>query len=102
MEEIEDALQALLSAFNARAGRDIQLETAAVSLESAYLTFILREQSRSLTLHILDVVEPWGNMGLPEATAEIRDAMEGFWFEGNSEPARTVYIPPKPTRGVSD
>ncbi len=101
MEEIEDSLSALLSEFNARTGRKIGLcPSTTVSKDPAYVVFTLRdfssEEGRLLSLCILDVVEPWGNVGLPEAAGEINEALKNFWSEGSREPNGTVYIPPKP------
>ncbi len=100
MEEIENSLLTLLSGFNARTGRQIALcPNAAVPQDPAYVVFTLRDlssdQDRLLTLCILDVVEPWGNVGLPEAAGEITQAVEKFWSEGNCESNSIVYIPPK-------
>ena len=100
MEEIEDSLLTLLAGFNARTGRNIELRPSSVlPPDPAYVVFTLRDlssdESRVLTLCILDVVEPWGKVGLPEAAGEITEAIENFWSEGNTQPNRTVYIPPK-------
>lgn len=100
MEEIEDSLSALLSEFNARTGRKIVLcPSTIVPQDPAYIVFTMRDLStaedRLLSLCILDVVEPWGSVGLPEAAAEINEAVENFWCEGSREPNSTVYIPPK-------
>ncbi len=101
MEEIEDSLLALLSEFNTRAGRKIELcPGSTVPEDPAYAVFSLHDVSsdatRVLTLCILDVVEPWGKVGLPEAAGEIDEAVASFWSDGNCEPNRTAYIPPKP------
>ena len=100
MEEIEDSLMELLSEFNARTGRRIEVCTDSTAPPGpAYVVFSLRalssDENRVLTLCIFDVVEPWGKVGLPEAVDEITDAMVTFWSAGNREPNRTVYIPPK-------
>jgi hypothetical protein len=90
----------LLSEFNTRTGRLIELRPGSADPhDPAYVVFSLRDlssdESRTLTLCIFDVVEPWGNAGLPEAVGEINDAIVDFWREGSREPNRTVYIPPK-------
>lgn len=100
MEEIEDSLLELLSGFNARTGRKIELcPSTTAPPDPAHVLFSLRDlssdQSRLLTLCIFDVVEPWGHVGLPEAVGEINDALASFWSEGSSESNKTVYIPPK-------
>lgn len=101
MEEMEGSLTALLSEFNSRTGRKIELRPSSTAPEDpAYVVFSLRDlssdESRLLTLCIFDVVEPWGQVGLPEAVDQINEAVVSFWSEGNREPNRTVYIPPKP------
>ncbi len=100
MGEIEDSLMALLSEFNTRTGRNIELLPCSTAPQDpAYVVFSLRDlssdESRLLTLCIFDVVEPWGKVGLPEAVNQINDAVVNFWREGSREPNRTVYIPPK-------
>ena len=100
MEEIEDALIELLSEFNARTGRKIELSPdSTIPHDPAYVVFSLRDlssdASRILTLCVFDVVEPWGKVGLPEAVDQINDAVVNFWSAGSCEPNEVVYIPPK-------
>jgi hypothetical protein len=100
MEEIEDALTELVSEFNARTGRKIELCPGSTAQpDPAHVVFSLRDlssdASRILTLCIFDVVEPWGKVGLPEAVDQINDAVAKFWSVGNCEPNKVVYIPPK-------
>jgi hypothetical protein len=106
MEEIEDALTELLSEFNARTGRKIELSSGSTAQHApAHVVFLLQDlssdASRILTLCIFDVVEPWGKLGLPEAVDEINEAVSKFWSVGNREPKKTVYIPPQHNTDLS-